>query len=240
MTKPISDEYLNAFLDQELAADERERALQQLEQDADFKRAVCETRTLKEMVRGAYGDLPVGAGKESGTWLQRPLRQALAAGLLLFLGSGLGWMAHDRLDAPPALERLTGLPEGYQPIALAGEVDPSKIVLHLDSNDAARLVAALDLAERLMMVHGLAGHVKIVANSHGLSLLRADGNPEHQRIARLVAQHPNVTLVGCGQTLARMQEGGVKLELLPQVKVAPTGIGEILGRMQEGWVYVKV
>jgi len=240
MTKPTSDEFLNAFLDKELAADERDQALQQLEVDDDFKRVVCETRTLKEMVRGAYADLPAAAGRGGRGGMSRPLRQALAAGLLLFLGAGMGWMAHDRVDTQPSFDRLAGLPEGYQPIALAGEVDPSKIVLHLDSNEAARLVAALDLAERLMMVHGTAGRVEIVANSQGLSLLRADGNMEGQRIALLAAQHPNITFVGCGQTLARMQGDGMKIDLLPQVKVAPTGIGEILGRMQQGWIYVKV
>ena len=132
------------------------------------------------------------------------------------------------------------MPDGYQPIALAGEVDPHKIVLHLDTNEAARLVAALDLAERLMLVHGEAGRVEIVANSSGLSLLRTEGNAERERITRLAANHANLKFVGCGQTLARMRHDGVKIDLLPQVEVAPTGLGEILGRMREGWVYVKV
>jgi hypothetical protein len=38
---------------------------------------------------------------------------------------------------------------GYQPVSLAREADPNRIMLHLDSAAPERMQAALDQAERL-------------------------------------------------------------------------------------------
>lgn len=240
MTEPMSDEYLHAFLDGELAADERERALLRLEQDGDFKGKMCELRSLKERVRGAYADLPPtqtrrGVGGIASVW-----RQALAAGVLLCLGLAGGWMARDADMNAPVYDRLAGLPDNYRPVALAGKVDTDKIVLHLDSNDPARLAAVLDLAENLLATRGERGQVKIVVNSYGLNLLRQETSPYRERIGSMAANHRNLAFVACGQTIARLGREGVVVDLLPQVQVANSAIGEILESMRQGWVYVKV
>lgn len=240
---PLSEEYLHAFLDGELAAHERELALRRLEEDDEFKRQVCELRGLKERVKGAYADPPpmparrhagrAGAGASF-------LGQALAAGVLLVLGLAGGWLAHDLNGGAPAYDRLAGLPEGYRPVALADKVDADRIVLHLDNNDPARLAAALDLAERLLERRGQRGQVKIVVNSYGLNLLRRETSPYRERIGSLAARHGNLEFVACGQSVARLRRDGVVVELLPQARVASSAINEILQRMQQGWVYVKV
>lgn len=242
---PVSDEYLHAYLDGELAADERERALLRLEQDGDFKHRLCEARGLKERVKGAYADPPPASGRRgfrafAGYSIASAGRQALAAGILLAMGAGGGWLAHDGAAKAPAFDRLAGLPDGYRPVALAGQVDPDKIVLHLDTSDPGRLAAVLDLAERLLDQRGERGQVKIVVNSHGLNLLRQETSPFGTRIGGMAARHPNLEFIACGQTVARLSREGVVVDLLPQARVANSAIGEILERMQQGWVYVKV
>jgi intracellular sulfur oxidation DsrE/DsrF family protein len=242
--QPVSDEYLHAFLDGELAAGEREQALGRLERDEDFKRRLCEARGLKEQVKGAYAELAsapqrrgfrLWAGSMASTG-----RQALAAGILLALGVAGGWLAHDAADQAPAFERLAGLPEGYRPMALTGRVDPDRVVLHLDDSDPARLGAALDLAESLLARRGEGGRVKLVVNSYGLNLLRQEISPYQARIGGMAARHPNLEFIACGQTIARLNREGVVVDLLPQARVANSAIGEILERMQQGWVYVKI
>lgn len=240
MNEPVSDEYLNAFLDGELAADERERALHRLEQDDGFKSKVCELRSLKERVRGAYADLPPAPARRGVNGLSSAWRQALAAGVLLCLGLAGGWLAHGGSVQEPVYDRLAGLPDNYRPVALAGKVDTDKIVLHLDSNDPERLGAVLDLAEKLLAKRGERGQVKIVVNSYGLNLLRQETSPYSDRIGRMAASHRNLAFVACGQTIARLSREGVVVDLLPQVQVANSAIGEILDSMQRGWVYVKV
>lgn len=238
MKEPLSQEYLNAFVDGELAAAERETAMRRLEEDPEFKSAVCELRVMKELVRGAYGEAP--ARRSPLAWRCPPAwRQALAAGLLLGLGLGGGWFAHG-LAQPDRLEHLAGLPDGYTPIALASAVSPDKIVLHLDSGDPARLDAALDLADRLLDQRGRHAQVEIVANSNGLNLLRRDVSPYRERIAALARRHANLSFRACAQTIARLRQEGVEVVLLPEADVATSAIGEILGRMRQGWVYVRV
>lgn len=241
---PVSDEYLHAFLDGELAADEREQALLRLEQDGDFKQRLCEARSLKERVKGAYADLPSPSGRRGLRALSRDYvssgRQALAAGLLLALGVAGGWLAHDGSTRAPIYDRIVGLPDGYRSVALAGKVDPDKIVLHLDSSDPARFGAVLDLAEKLLVKRGDRGQVKVVVNSYGVNLLRQETSLYKDRIGQMAGRHPNLEFIACGQTIARLNREGVVVDLLPQARVANSAIGEILDRMQQGWVYVKV
>jgi hypothetical protein len=241
MKDGYSPEYVNALVDGELTAEERERALARLERDAAFKADTCEARTLKEMVRGAYAELPRpghGLGPAYG-W--RGSWQAIAALLLLGLGLGGGWLAHDRLAGAPTFDRLAGLPEGYQPVALASRVDPNKVVLHLDSSESARLGSVLDLAQRLLEERGAKGRVEVVVNSSGLNLLRQDTSPYRERIGHLADHYADrLDFIACGQTLARFRSDGVNVVLVPEARVANTAIGQILDRMRDGWVYIKV
>lgn len=234
-------EYLHAFVDGEYAADERARVMALLESDPEFKMRVCEARTLKEMVRGAYAELPPPRSRPHGNRLHFGLKQAVAAVLLLALGLGGGWLARDRIVGKvPVYDRLPGLPSGYQAISLSDEVDPDKIILHLDSGEPGHLTAVLDLAEKLLAEHGASARVEIVANSYGLDLLRADVTPLAARIAALARHHGNLSFIACGQTVARLTREGVRVELLPDAHTATSAINEIMTRMGQGWVYVKV
>lgn len=231
-------EYLNAFLDGELTADERAHVLALLESDPEFKVRACELRTLKEMVKGAYGEVPVAPARTRRPMLPG-VPQALAAGVLLVLGLGAGWMARDFTTAPAGYDRLAGLPPGYQAIALSEQVDSGKIILHLDSGEPGRLGKVLDLADKLLERQPSA-RIEIVANSYGLDLLRADVTPLRERIEGMARRHANLSFVACGQTVARLTREGVKVDLLPVAHTATSAINEIMTRMGQGWVYVKV
>lgn len=235
-----SPEYLGAFLDGELSAEERTRVLALLDSDPDFKARACELRTLKEMVRGAYGEVPAApAPARRPSWLGAP--QALAAGVMLALGLGLGlgWLVRDYSQAPAGYDRLAGLPEGYRAVALSQPVDSGRIILHLDSGEPGRLAKVLDLAERLLDRQPGA-RIEIIANSYGLDLLRADVTPLRARIEAMARRHANLSFVACGQTVARLKREGVEVELLPVARTATSAINAIMTRMGQGWVYVKV
>lgn len=241
MKEMLTPDLLNAFVDGELAADEREHVMALLQSDPEFKMRACELRTLREMVKGAYAEVPatpvdanVGKVHSSG------LKQAIAAGLLLALGLGGGWMARDQIGTETDHDRLSGLPGGYRAIALAEQVDPGKIILHLDSGDPGRLASVLDLAEKLLKQHGPSARIEIVANSSGLDLLRTDVTPLAPRIADMARHHANLSFVACGQTVARLKREGVRVDLLPDAHTATSAINEIMTRMGQGWVYVKV
>jgi uncharacterized protein len=238
MKQPITEEYLNAFVDDELAPSERDQALARLAEDETFKRAVCEQRTLKDMVRAAYAEPHPRAQSLAGLG-GRPWRQALAASLLLALGIGAGWIARGASATPEPRDRLAGLPDGYRVVALDERVDEDKIILHLDSGDPTRLTGGLEIAERLLRARDTRARVEIVVNSQGLDLLRKESG-QRAVIETLARGHGNLAFVACGQTIARLKRDGVNVELIPEAYVAPSAIGEITDRMAQGWVYVKL
>lgn len=238
MTEPVSQEYLHAFVDGELAAEAHEEAMARLEHDPAFKSAVCELHVVKELVRGAYADL-ASARQPAAPRCAPAWRQALVAGVLLLVGLGGGWFARGQPE-PDRVDRLVGLPGAYTPIALSDRVDANKIVLHLDSNDPARVAALLDLVGRLLDRRGTQAQVEVVVNNTGLNLLRQDLSPYRARIAGLSRQHANLAFLACGQTVARLKQEGVDVDLVPEAGVATSAINEILSRLSQGWVYVKV
>ncbi|MDD5388579.1 MAG: hypothetical protein PHD37_04495 [Gallionellaceae bacterium] len=237
--EPVSREFINAYLDGELTLEEREHLLDRMAGDDSLRAEVCAQRTLKEQVRAAYDDLPHPNAGVRHRYVNTAWRQALAAGVLLVLGLSGGWLAHDRVDQPPVVDRLAGLPAGYQPVTLSGRVDTQRVVLHLDSSDPDHLSASLDVAERLAQSRGQ-GQVELVVNSMGLDLLRQDRSPERARIERLAASYPNLVFVACGQTVARLLREGQHVVLLPEARMASSAINEIMSRMRQGWVYVKM
>jgi len=87
MSPALSQEYVHAFVDGELAADERELALAQLESDPVFKAAVCEAQAHKAWIKAAYGAPPTSPrqaiGIDTVDW-----RLSMAAAVLLAVGMG--------------------------------------------------------------------------------------------------------------------------------------------------------
>lgn len=240
MKDAVSREYLNAYIDGELTNDERLELMRRFEQEPALKAEACELLTLKEMVRGSYQEVKPRSPERPSLVHRNGLRQALAAGLLLACGLICGWLANERHHRPPAYERLAGLPEGYRPVALTRQVDPDKLVLHVDSNDRAVFDRALDMAESLLAHDPRRRSVEIVVHSGGLDMLRADVTPYSDRINRLAQQHANMAFVACGNTVARVQREGKTVVLVPEARVVSSAVGEIVNRLQQGWVYIKV
>lgn len=240
MKEVYSREYLNAYIDGELTNDERLVFLQQLEQDAELKAEACALHTLKEMVRGSYREVKPRSHGHRGPCARSGLRQALAAGLLLTCGLVCGWLANDRFHRPLGVDRLAGLPHGYRPVAVTRQVDPDKLVLHVDTNDRAVFGRALEMAEALLAHNPRRRNVEIVVHSGGLDMLRADVTPYSDRINRLAQQHANMAFIACGNTVARYQREGKTVVLVPEAKLVSSAVGEIVERLQQGWVYIKV
>src|SRR3989344_385867 len=54
----FSDEFLNAFLDNQLTLEEKDRAYLRISQDETLNRRVCELRKIQDMVRLSYQNSP--------------------------------------------------------------------------------------------------------------------------------------------------------------------------------------
>ena len=228
----VSREMQNAFVDGELDRSDWGRIAEQLGRDESLRAEVCEIRTVKDLVQGAYAAPPqaprlsVAGGRR---WT------AIAA--LCLVSAGAGWLLHAAF-APGVSETEAALAEG----ASLREVSNERVVLHVSSSRRATLQTALDDVEEVLRAAAQRGRrieIEIVANSSGLELLRAEISPFPARIASLRAQYSNLTLVACNQTIDRLREKGVTVLLLPGVQIAPTALDQIVKRLQSGWAYVR-
>lgn len=225
MKHDISDEQLNAFIDDELDTADRERVLAAVVVDGELAQRACALRLVKEQVRHAYAEPPAAPSRRQPA---RPWR-ALAMALLLAGAAGGGWIARDQA--------------GMRGDALARKSDTGHVILHLAAWDEQRARVALDDAEGLLRTAREAAQpiaVELVANAGGLDLLRAGVSPHAGRIARLRAEHPNLALVACGQTVERLRERGIEVRLLPGTRVASSALDQIVTRMGQGWSYVRI
>jgi intracellular sulfur oxidation DsrE/DsrF family protein len=243
MNPVVSDETLHAFVDGELDVSDSEALIARMREDNELAQRVCGLRSLKSMVRLAYAEPPVAAGHHQAVAPRRQLAQRCALGcLILFAGLSGGWALRG-LDSPAVAAAPGAGIGGYQAVSLLHEADPSRVMLHLDSAAPDRMLAALDHAERLLDEaerQGRTMQLEVIANSHGIQLLRAGHSPHAARIERMQQRHANLHWVACGQSLARFAGEGQKVELLPAARTAPTAIGEIVTRLQQGWTYVRV
>jgi len=243
MSSVVSDETLHAFVDGELDVSESERLIARMRQDAELGRRVCGLRSQQSMVRLAYAEPPVARGRTPYAASRRSVMQRCAYGCLVLLaGLGGGWALRG-LESGAVAAVPAAFPDGYRTVSLAQAADPNRVILHLDGAEPGRMKAALDRAEQLLDEaerQGRIMQIEVVANSHGINLMRAGVSPYAARIAHMTQRHANLHLVACSQTIARFTGQGQKVELLPAARAAPTAIGEIVTRLQQGWTYVRV
>ncbi|KAF0166720.1 MAG: transmembrane anti-sigma factor [Rhodocyclaceae bacterium] len=227
----FSDERLNAFVDNQLGAQECDEILAAMATDVELGQRLCALRSTKELVRHAYGNVPDARRTRN---LHLPVwGGALAASIVLIIGVLVGWLGHhaaSKVETPGSTAAWAG---GL----FAAE--PARILIHLDSSQAEQMDAALDLAEAYVAKAGSA-QVEIIANHRGLDLLRARTTPYAARIAELKAQHQRVGFVACGQTMARLQRVGEDVALVPEAAVTRTAIEHVAERVQQGWTYLKI
>ncbi len=237
----LSDEFLNAFVDDQLDPAEKSRAFELIEQDETLKARVCELRGLKARVQHAYLNPPPPSRSATKSWLSgAPYQQALAASLLLVIGSLSGWFAHNWTSYGSDREMMRLL-QAVQRNDLGA--DPHKLMIHVGNANPVRLATALDEAENLLASSQRANRpmqVEIIANGGGLELLRAGASPYARRIALMREKYPNLELTACGQTLRNLRAKGVDVRLLPNTGVAPSAVDEITLRLKQGWGYIKV
>jgi len=236
----VSDEFLNAFVDNQLESTEKSMAFDAIDKDEALKERVCDLRGLKEMVQHAYHQPPLG--QHSPVRRQRswpPYSQALAACLMLMIGAASGWFGHVWSGGDSDRE-MTRLFQTAQNNDFSDE--PRKIIVQVSSSNPTRLKSALDETENLLDSYRKENRhlqIEIIANSSGAALLRSDVSPYVARLGMMKAKYPNLDLVVCSQTLDKLRAQGVNVQLLPQTTIAPSAAQQIKKRLREGWDYVR-
>jgi len=246
----FSDEFLNAFVDGELAPEEKSRVLLDMSQDEALNRRVCELKTLHDLVRTGYQNPPQSGSTPRATGDTR-YRANIAAAVTLAFGILLGWLLREpvglRTAAGPAPSQAPA-PDtrtaGAAGRAAPGDAAPARVLIHINDNNAVHLAQALDEVEALLAyyrAHRQNAVVEVVVNGAGLDLVRADVSAFPDRVEALLKEHRNLTIAACQNTIERLaREAGIAAQLLPGVTVIDSGVAQIMRRQQQGWAYIQV
>ncbi|MFO7593051.1 MAG: hypothetical protein R6X15_03265 [Pseudomonadota bacterium] len=240
-TPRLSDEKLNAFIDDELDFAEKEQIFFQLSQDDELYRETRELQQLRALLRHAYRHPPPAPQhKHPKKRMGGGLSRAVAAIALLTLGVLTGWYGNEKLTPEPATALALQHP-GTAQEAVATE--QRNLLLHINSGDPARMEALLDYAERLLAENRRQNRdfrLEVVANDGGIDILRADTSPHSRRIRALLSEYDNLTVNACSNALRRLRERGVTVELIPGTRYNHTAIDKITERLEQGWRYLRV
>ncbi len=144
----FSDEFLSAFVDNQLTLEEKDRAYLHVSQDEAVSRRVCELRKLQDMVRLSYQDLPGAPARSQPAHRHDRFGLGVAASVALAVGVVLGWVLHQ--PAPPrpiTIETQAFKPEPNRVAPLpAPRVAPVKtaVAAHAPVAPAVAMAAAAD------------------------------------------------------------------------------------------------
>lgn len=237
MSPPVSDERLNALIDGELSPADAAELLNELRSDAGLRDRMAELQLTKAMVRHAY-PATGGAGHGCVAAARLPNRNVTRAAVAsMALGAVLGWMVNEGIRTQGSATRDPAWAE------VATQNHSVRVILHVSKGAAQDGAAALDRAQEILETahtEGRVASVEIVANGAGLDLLLDGVSPHAHRIAELRANYPGkLTLVACGQTAQRLQDGGRPPRLLPGTIMASSALDRIVQRMQQGWTYIR-
>ena len=231
----FSDEFISAFVDDELTPEEKAQAYARLDDDEALNRQVCELRKVSDLVALAYRNVPAPAPCISAATTRQKCSTAIAAGLSLVIGGLGGWFLHPSSHAPQKAVIAKAQP---------GSEDLAKILFHVSNDDMGHLKSVLDEVENLMKLYRRThqkARVEVITNGSGLSLLMAEVSPFSDRIHRMQKEYRDLTFVACQNTIDRVKrEQGVTAKLLPGVVVIDSGVAQIMRRQHQGWAYIQV
>ncbi len=240
----FSAEHLNAFVDEQLAAEEKSRLLMALNSDEALSREVCELRKVRDLVRLAYPE-PLSPGMRRDRALGLNLSAIAATAAVLAIGMVFGWFLHTGLSgSTDAIATTTGVPAASVHLASATSAQhPSRIILHVTDSDPKHLNEVLNDIDGLLRYYKSINQnvrVEVVTNGEGLALLRADTTLHARRIARLQERHDNLAFVACQNTIDRLaREKGITARLLPGVVIIDSGVAQLMRRQNQGWAYIQ-
>ena len=232
----FSDEFINAFVDDQLTPEEKAQVYARLSGNEALSRQICELRKTRDLVQLAYKEPPLPErGLASFAAAGRKYGAGLAAGLALVIVGGMGgWFLHQ-----PSANQAASVAQ-----QAPGEDVTAKVLFHVSDGNTEHLKSVLNDVEDLMK-HYRRSHqkarVEVIANGDGLSLLLAGISPYAERIQKMQKEYHGLTFVACQNTIDRYQkELGLTAKLLPGVVTIDSGVAQIMRRQQQGWAYLQV
>ena len=170
---PVSEELLNAFVDNEIEAEEQERILLLEATNPDVKQAICELRRLKSQIRAAR-PVEIDDSKISIRSSHKSLNWYAAASILVAITLIVAIFNPVRNDDVFTYSNKSTYSDTSLLLAAVKKEKDLNLVLQLNSADANSMSHTLDLIRSILTV---AEHynnridIEVIASGPGLKLL---------------------------------------------------------------------
>lgn len=238
--KDITEQQINAFVDNELDTEERELIFNDSDAANNINQQLCEYRKLKELVRHAYSDVPQPYSSQFDyQGKQKPAGTKYSTAAVLMLMSGLIGAVLS-YNFAPLNTKFVEAPQSSNINTVDQLNAVNRVILHLESNNIDLMDAALSRAEELIASSPANNPVlvEVVTNDKGLDLLRSDVSPFAERVSNLSRQ--NVAFIACAKRIENLHQEGIDVTLVPEANSHFTALDRLVDRMQNGWSYEKI
>lgn len=233
----FSEEFLNAFVDDQLTPDEKSRVYPAISGDEALNRQVCELRKLRDLVRLAYKDVEPSTPAQHMP--RRRMGLGIAAAIALAVSGVAGWVLHGTVDST---ER-GGFAGAQLRVPAPAPGEPVKIVVHLSEDEPQHVRQVLDDVEGLLKLYRSTrqqARIEVVMNGDGLALVRTDTSTAADRVRRMQSDYDNLSFVACQNAIDRLKKDkGIIAQLLPGVVVTDSGMAQLMRRQHQGWAYIQ-
>lgn len=241
----ISVEEINAFIDDELIHEDRQRVREQVKKNPELTQLICDIDQIQDWIKEAYEVVPEPKSPKTGWRVHALLPGALAAMTLLTVGALAGWFA-GKISSTDTAHAATMLQASNQPqnveYATAPTAVARNVILRLGSDSPQKFRETLNRVEHVMKTSARQPgfQMEVLANSDGLNFLRADTSPYAKQIEALMKKYPNLHFMVCGTSLKNIEKSGQKAKLLPNVRVTSSAVEQVAQRIREGWSYSAI
>ena len=233
---PVSDEMINAFIDNELEVDEHDFIVELAESNQQLSRAIEDARNLKGLVQAA---------KPSVTTKSIPVRLKPArtysfltmVASVVFI-SVIAFSMH-QFNLTPSITEISSIDNNR-----AEQHQKSNLVLDLrtaDENAANRLFvilsSLLDTTDNLPVKR----QIEVIFTGAGMNLLQTDKSDYIHAIQAIKKKYNNISFVACGKTLNKLQQKQKnRIQIIKSAILVASGPGWIEKRKQQGWSYLYI
>ncbi len=226
----VSDELINAFIDRQITMEERQEILTSIRNDKELAGRICELQQLKEMTQTAFDDIPPAPSSKQNCPALFPRRVIAAVLFAIGILVGLGSM-----QLTNSITSASAMPAAQEEI--------TKVLVHLTSADIDAGLNTLNNLQQILDRYQQKKQkvlIEVIANGDGIKLLQNSNTRIAKRIAALSSQHDNLTFAACKNTIDQLRlTRGIRIDLIPQVKLIDSGVVKVIERQNEGWTYIR-
>ena len=240
---PISEEMLNAFIDNELEAEEREYIIELEESNKELKETICEAHRLKMLVKAARTKEPVDVMNNFHNKKQNYNKYYITASFILFLVTAFFSVTNNN-DSILKYTSKTNYNDNNSLLIAAKEQKNLNLVLHLQtsgSKQANNLFSTLNSVLKTSERYKNNLQVEVILSGLGLQLLQTNYSTYTHTIRSIGKNNQNVTFIACGKTLKNFQDKLNKnISIIKEAMLVSSGPSWAKKRQQQGWSYLTI